>query len=143
VILFDSNVLVYALNRDMPQYRPCRDVVQRAMLGRLDAVVFPQVLMEFFATVTSRRLSPTPVSPADAMRRVDDWRTTLDVRYPTRRCLDEFTTLVEQSPRAGQQIHDIILAAQMRAHGIAAICTANTTDFAGIPGIEVRSPESV
>ena len=143
MILLDSNVLVYALNRDMPQYPACRDVVQRAMLGRVDGVVFPQVLMEFFATVTSRRLAPRPVPPADAMRRVDDWRNTLDVRYPTRQCLDEFTMLVEQAPRAGQAVHDIFLAAQMRTHGIAEICTANGADFAGIPGIEVRSPESL
>jgi uncharacterized protein len=143
MMLLDSNVLIYALNRDEPLHRSCREVVERAMRGRLDCAVFPQILMEFFATITSPARARAPVAPAEAVQRIADWRETLTLRHPTAQCLVEFATLVEATPRVGQAVHDLFIAAQMRAHGIGEICTANARDFEGIPGITVRSPESV
>ena len=113
------------------------------MSGELDAVVVPQVLMEFYAVVTSPRRVRSPLSPRDGALQVTDWRRTIAVRYPTAGCLDEWTTLVGRLRRTGQDVHDLFLIAQMQAHGIRDICTVNAGDFAGVKGITVRHPDVV
>lgn len=143
MILLDTNVLVYAVDTTAAIHAPCHGVVDRAMSGKLDAVIVPQVLMEFFAVVTSSRRVRSPLSPEDGALQVADWRRTIAVRYPTAACLDDWTLLVGQLQRVGQDVHDLFLIAQMRAHGIGDICTANIGDFADVPGITAHQPETV
>ena len=113
------------------------------MSGRLDAVIVPQVLMEFYAVVTSPRRVRAPLSPGDGASQVADWRQTIALRYSTAACLDDWISLVVQLGRVGQDVHDLSLIAQMRSHGIGAICTANVGDFAGVTGITAHRPETV
>jgi predicted nucleic acid-binding protein len=143
VILLDTNVLVYAVDATAAIHAPCHTVVERAMSGRLDAVIVPQVLMEFYAVVTSARRVSSPLSPEDGASQVADWRETIVVRYPTSACLDDWMTLVGQLRRVGQDVHDLFLIAQMRSHGISDICTANVGDFTGVTGITAHRPETV
>ena len=143
MILLDTNVLVYAVDATATVHAPCHAVVARAMSGRLDAVIVPQVLMEFYAVVTSPRRVRSPLSSADGASQVADWRQAIAIRYPSSACLDGWMTLVGQLQRVGQDVHDLFLIAQMRAHGIADICTVNVGDFAGVPGIAVHRPEAV
>jgi uncharacterized protein len=143
VILLDTNILVYAVDSASPMHAPCRSVVDRAMSGNLDAVVVPQVLMEFYAVVTSPRRVRSPLSPRDSALQITDWRNTIAVRYPTAASLDEWTTLVGRLQRLGQDVHDLFLIAQMQAHGIADICTVNAGDFAGVRDITAHHPQAV
>lgn len=143
MILLDTNVLVYAVASDAAAHPVCRDVVERAMSGALEAVLVPQVLVEFYAVVTSPRRVRSPMSPREAMAQVADWRRTMPVRHPTARCLDELDALVTRRRRVGQEVHDLFLAAQMRTHGVEEICTLNGEDFAGIAGIRARGPAEV
>jgi predicted nucleic acid-binding protein len=143
VILLDTNVLVYAVDSTAQFHASCHRVVEDAMSGRLGAVVVPQVLMEFYAVVTSTRHVQSPLYAADAAAQVMDWQRAISIRYPTARCLEEWAVLVGQQQRVGLEVHDLFLAAQMRAHQIDAICTVNTGDVAGIPGISVYHPDQV
>lgn len=143
MILLDTNVLVYAVDTAAAIHAPCHAVVDRAMSGRIDAVIVPQVLMEFYAVVTSPRRVRSPLSPNDGALQVADWRRTIAVRYPTAACLDDWSALVRQLQRVGQDVHDLFLIAQMRSHGIGDICTANVGDFAGVTGITSHRPETV
>jgi toxin-antitoxin system PIN domain toxin len=138
--LLDANVLVYAVDAEAPLHAACHEVVSRSMLGQLNAALVPQVLMEFYAVVTSSRRVRSPLSVRDATAQVTDWRASIPVRYPTARCLEEWTVMVQKLQRTGQEVHDLFLAAQMRAHDIGDICTANPGDFAGISGITVHHP---
>lgn len=143
MILLDTNILVYAVDADSRFHVSCAGVVSRAMTGKLDAVIVPQVLMEFYAVATSPRRVRSPLSASDGALQVTDWRRSIAVRYPTARCLAEWASLVERIPRTGQEVHDLFLAAQMRAHGIAEICTVNADDFRGITGIAARHPDEL
>ena len=143
MILLDTNVLVYAIDGTAAIHAPCHSLVDRAMSGRLDAVIVPQVLMEFYAVVTSPRRVRSPLTPNDGASQVDDWRRTIAVRYPTAGCLDAWMTLARQLRRVGQDVHDLFLIAQMQSHGIGDICTANVGDFAGVTGITAHRPETL
>lgn len=143
MILLDTNVLVYAVDASAGAHQSCRRAVEAAMSGVVEAILFPQVLTEFLAVVTSPRRVTAPCSLEEGIAQVADWRQAIPVRYPTSRCLDELAVLVKEQRRTGQDIHDLFLAAQMRAHSVDDICTVNAADFKGIRGIGVLSPESI
>ena len=58
---------------------------------------------------------------------------------------DELDRLMQAVPshRAGAGVFDLFLAAQMRAHRIATLCTYNTADFASLVGITASTPEDL
>lgn len=143
MILLDTNVLVYAVDESAVIHGQCYRVVDRAMSGKLDAVVVPQVLMEFYAVVTSPRRVRYPLAPRDGARQINDWRRTIAVRYPTVASLEHWTALALELEPVGQKVHDLFLVAQMRSHAITDICTANLEDFAGVRGITPHPPSSV
>lgn len=143
MILLDTNVLVYAVDESAAIHEQCFAVVERAMSAKLDAVVVPQVLMEFYAVVTSPRRVRYPLAPRDGARQVDDWRRTIAVRYPTVASLEHWTALASELEPMGQEVHDVFLVAQMRSHAIRDICTANVSDFVAVKGITPHAPASV
>jgi predicted nucleic acid-binding protein len=141
VILLDTNVLVYAADRDSPRHQPCREVVGHALSGVLNGVLVPQVVLEFYATVTGSRVRE-PLAPGVAWRQVlalTGVLTVLDVR---RDSLDLLGQLIVQMGLGGHRVFDLFLAAQMRSHGVAEICTDNVRHFQSL-GVRPVSPEDV
>ena len=55
--LVDTNVLVYAADTSSSFHEPSRQLRDRGFRGEVPLVVTPQVLMEFFAVITSPRRS--------------------------------------------------------------------------------------
>jgi predicted nucleic acid-binding protein len=139
VILLDSNVLVYAVAGNRRYAASCRSVVSRALQRRLEAVLVPQVLLEFFAVVTSPRRVENPISPRDALDQIEDLRARIPLLEVTVKCFAEWTRLARGSNRRGAGAFDLFLAAQMIAHGVPEICTVDVADFR-LPGITARDP---
>lgn len=111
------------------------------MTGQMPLELVPQVLLEFFSTVTNPRRVPRAIPAADGWRQVAALRgrgRMLDVLPRALDILGELLTT--RSPR-GYEVFDLFLAAQMLSHGVGTICTYNVRDFAGIPGIEAITPE--
>ena len=77
--LLDANVLVYAINVNALQHAASRAVLQAALDGHLLCVLFPQVLLEFFAVVTSARRVQRPLAPEAAWQQVAALRAGLPV----------------------------------------------------------------
>ena len=79
---FDTNVLVYALDRDAgDRHRIALDLVKRAR-GR-DCVILLQALAELFRTLTGKG----KVEPAEAMKVVQAWRDVAPVFAADDMCL--------------------------------------------------------
>ncbi|MCR4420104.1 MAG: PIN domain-containing protein [Clostridia bacterium] len=143
MILLDTNILVYAVNRDAPRHGLCRALIAAARRKELEAAVVPQVLLEFFAVVTDRRRVRRPLDPITAWQEVEVLRAGLRVVDPGPAALDRLAALLTQGKVAGAEVFDAWLAAQALAAGISTICTCNAADFAGIPGLVVREPEEL
>jgi predicted nucleic acid-binding protein len=71
--LVDTNVLVYAADTSSSFHEPSRQLRDRAFRGEIPLVVTPQVLMEFFAVITSPRRVTTPRSPEEARAEVEKY----------------------------------------------------------------------
>jgi predicted nucleic acid-binding protein len=103
--------------------------VTAALDGRFDAVLMPQVLLEFYTVVTSARRVAVPMPPAAALDQIEDFTLAIPLRDANARCLVEWLRLSRQASRAGAATFDLYLIAQMRVHGIDEVCTQNVDDF--------------
>lgn len=140
VILLDTNVLVYALNQDAPQHQDSRAVVDAALDGRVPAVMVPQVLVEAYAVLTDPRRVEKPLGAPEAWAELDALRRGLRVLDLGPQPLEVLGELIITRRPVGQDIFDVLLVAQMRAHAIGTLCTYNVEDFRGYGGISVERP---
>lgn len=71
--LVDANVLLYAVNEDADRHEPSRRWLDSALSGR-DTVAFAWIaLLAFVRLATKEGLFPAPLTPDEAMDRVDAW----------------------------------------------------------------------
>jgi predicted nucleic acid-binding protein len=142
-VLLDANVLIYAANSDAAHHAPSLAVVRAGLGGRLPAVLVPQVLLEFYAVVTSPRRVENPLSPSEAVGRLEALRAGMPTLPVPGEALDALAAILAERPGAGPMVFDRFLAAQMRHHGVDRICTYNVSDFNGITGLEAVQPEAI
>lgn len=141
-MLLDANILVYAVDALAPQHTASHAVVQAALGDGVPGVLVPQVLLEFFAVVTSPRRVRQPLDPVRAWRQVEALRAGLPVLNVQPTALTALGELVSERRTKGPDVFDLFLVAQMRTHGVREICTYNAADFANVPGVEALTAEA-
>ncbi len=62
MIMLDSNIIVYAYNRDAPERQYCLPVIRNAILGKLDAALSVLSLFEVYHVLAQRIQRPLPES---------------------------------------------------------------------------------
>jgi len=142
VFVVDTNVLVYAADRDAPAHERCRE---RLLAWR--AQVEPWyltwgVVYEFLRIATHARVLRNPWAPAQAWSFVEAILAApaLSLLTESERHASVVADLVASVPDlTGNLVHDAHTVALMREHGVRAIYTRDT-DFHRFPGVEVRDP---
>jgi hypothetical protein len=137
--LLDTNVLVYAMNKDAVHHDVCRALLDRAFAREIRVCLVPQILFEYFAVVTSPRQMSIPLGVADAASDIKRLRQALPVVYPSERIVDLTLDLVRALGHSGRHVFDIVLAATMLENGIKGIFTFDGR-FAKVPGIIALTP---
>jgi uncharacterized protein len=141
----DTNVLVYAANRDLTEHRPCRQLLEDWRYGSETWCTTWSVLYEFLRVVTHPRVFSHPWSLTDAWSFV---AAVLDspshrVLLPTSRHEDLAALTVEEFPELrGNVLHDAHIAVLMREHGVERLYTRDT-DFRRFPFLTVLDPLNV
>jgi toxin-antitoxin system PIN domain toxin len=141
--LVDTNVLVYAADTSSSFHESSRQLRDRGFRGEISLVITPQVLLEFFAVITSPRRVATPRSPEEARAEVEKYvRADHMLKiYPDRAALEQTLSLLHRHPQvARQEIFDLFLVATMLANGITRIYTYNQQHFTRFAGIEALTP---
>jgi uncharacterized protein len=141
--LVDTNILVYAADTSSSFHEPSRQLRDRGFRGEIPLVVTPQVLMEFFAVITSPRRVTTPRSPEEARAEVEKYARAANIlkMYPDSTALEQTLDLMQQHPQVTRQdIFDLFLVATMMANGVTRIYTFNQQHFTRFAGIEVLTP---
>jgi predicted nucleic acid-binding protein len=137
------NVLVYAADTSSSFHEPSRQLRDQGFRGEVPLVVTLQVLMEFFAVITSARRVTTPCSPEEARAEVEKYirANRLQKIYPDQATLEQTLDLMRQHPEVTrQEIFDLFLVATMLANGVTRIYTYNQQHFTRFAGIEVLTP---
>jgi predicted nucleic acid-binding protein len=124
--MVDTNILVYAVNRDCMEHPQAFAALERWLSGTVPWALTWNILYEFMRAVTHLRVFKQPLAAGDAMAFVQpllalDLVTAL---APTdRRHAVTLQTVSELGQRAANVFHDLHTAPLMREHGVVEIMT--------------------
>jgi hypothetical protein len=138
----DTNVLVYAADREAPEHARCRELLLRWRSEPTPWHLTWSILYEFLRVVTHPRVFRRPWSPELAFEFVQGLLSApaLEILGESDRHAELLGGLVAEVPRlAGNLLHDAHTVALMREHGLRVVYTRDA-DFHRFPGIEVRDP---
>jgi uncharacterized protein len=138
--LVDLNVLLYAVNRNAPPHETVRRWWEAALSGEEPIGLPWNVLLGFLRLATSGRVFAAPLTPDQAIERVDAW-----LSHPNTRVVSEteehwgiLRELLNQTGTAGNLTTDAHLAALAISHGATLVsCDA---DFARFPRLLWENP---
>jgi hypothetical protein len=144
MIAVDTNILVYAHRRDVPE----NPRAFGALKGLLDAgtawgMPWPCV-HEFIGVVTHPRVTPAPTTIAAALQQVEAWLLapgcTLLGEAPDH--LTRLSQLLRASGAVGPRVHDARVAAICLGAGVDVLWSVDR-DFSRFPGLRVVNPLAV
>lgn len=140
--LVDTNILVYAVNRDCDEHRAAAEAVHGWLAGALPWALTWGVVYEFLRIVTHPRIFRRPLTADRALQFLDPILTSdlVSVLGPTTRHEDLLRSTIRETGRpAGNLFHDLHTVVIMREHGVSEIMTADA-DFRKFPFLRVTDP---
>ena len=141
-IFFDTNVLVYAVDRSSPFHVPCRNALSE-WRARPDAWFLTwNVVYEFLRVVTHPRVLTRPWTSPEAWSFVEAVLQApgLTMLSATERHAAVVAEVIAEMPWiSGNLLHDAHTAVLMREHGVRRIYTRDT-DFHRFPFLEPIDP---
>jgi uncharacterized protein len=141
VIALDTNMLVYARRKELPQHPAALALLTRLAEGEEPWALAWPCVYEFLRVVTHPRVfdPPTPLA-----RALEDLQSLF--ASPSLVLLGEgpahaghLCRMVEGGAAVGNLIHDAHIAALAIEHGVAELWTSDR-DFARFPGLRTRNP---
>ncbi len=135
--IFDSNLLVYAINYDSPFHSRTEKLFLKIKSKTLKAVVTQQNILETHK-VLIRLYKKTP---SESVRALDNLLQGfgISVIHPFSYTIETYHALISQASTVSD-LFDYYLAATMLDNGINRILIVNTKDFNQIPDIEAINP---
>ena len=145
MFVVDSNILIYAANRNAPEFDICNAALEkwRRQSGRWHLTW--SVCFEFMRAVTHRATLERPWSLAEAWSFLDNLRQSPGLRIlaPTENFAAAFAeTITTARYLSGSDVHDAGIAAVMKEHGVRTIYT-HDRGFHRFPFLEVIDPIAV
>jgi len=140
VILVDANLLIYAVNRDLPQHKAARAWLEKIFSGS-DPVGLPWVaVLAFLRLCTNPRIFAVPLTVERALAYVDEWLAlpVVSLVGPGQRHWAIFRTVLAQTGTAGNLVTDAHIAAMALEGGYTVYSADN--DFRRFPGLRHVNP---
>lgn len=140
----DTNILLYATNRDCPEHDTARALVDRALAEPRNWIVADQVYFELYRLLRSGAVLAKPLAPGDATQVIEYYRE----RSGWGRCawdIELFARIRAHlvAGTGGRIVFDLVLAATLHDAGVERLYTRNTKDFAGLSWFAVENPIDV
>ena len=143
MIALDTNLLVYAHQRDSPWREQAVAAIRPVVEGRTPWALPWPVVHEFFGVVTHSRFK-VPSTPAEALGMLRNL-----LASPTVQVIGEgpghFDVLADLMTRAricGPMVHDARIAAICISHGVRELWSVDR-DFSRFPDLKVRNPLTI
>ncbi len=143
MILVDANLLIYAVNQDLPQHKRAVSWWEQTLSGTA-MVGIPWVsILAFLRICTNPRIFSQPLSPESAITYVDEWLDQPLVRLvqPGAGHWPILRNLLLQTGMAGNLTTDAHIAALALEQGYSIYSADN--DFQRFPGLKHINPLSV
>lgn len=136
--LFDTNILVYALDMYSPMRNAARELIDNVLEGKIKAVLAQQNIIELTNVLIQKLDSPKK----DALQIVHTYvaKSNFAIIVPHMTTHNRFLNLCLELENRRRQFFDLYLATTMLDNDIHQIVTANDEDFKSIPGITTYNP---
>lgn len=140
MILLDANLLIYAVNRDLPQHKAAKTWLEKTFSASENAGLPWISLLAFLRLCTNPRVFKSPIKVEEAIAYVDEWLAlpAVSLVTPGLRHWEIFRTLVIQCGMAGNLTTDAHIAALALESGGTVYSADN--DFRRFPGIRHVNP---
>ena len=140
MIAVDTNVLVYAHRREVPQHERARGLLAELADGDALWAIPVFCLGEFLRVVTHPSILKPPTRTADAVRAIEALlhSASLRVLVPGERYPRLLLNLVTTSRVSGNLVFDGQIAASCLEHGVRTL-VSNDRDFSRFPEIQLQS----
>ena len=127
----DTNILLYAANRDCPEHTQCHTLLREAMKDAENWVIADQVLFELYRALRNTHILSIPLSSAEAAAHIGILREKIGFMHCwyDGDCWQEIISKLEEQEFPHQRAYDAVLAATLLRHGVTAFYTRNTKDF--------------
>jgi len=138
----DTNVLVYAANRDCAEHRAAAEALQGWLAAQIPWALTWGIVYEFLRIATHTRVFARPLTAADALAFLEPILESelVTLLTPTSRHASLLrATAAEFGKPAGNIFHDLHTAVLMREHGVREIMTADL-DFRKFSFLTVTNP---
>ena len=142
IALLDANILVYAADETSTYNQATKLLREKGLKDEIPLCVCPQVLSEFFSTVTNPKRVNKPRTQKEALLEMEKYfysRNILKI-YPGTEIMERILGLLKKYKVSQQEIFDLKLVATMLSNNVSRIYTYNQADFAQFEEIEVLNP---
>ncbi len=140
MILLDASLLIYAVNRDLPQHKVAKTWIEKIFSGS-DNVGLPWVsVLAFLRLCTNPRVFKAPLKIEEAIAYVEEWveLPSVELVTPGPRHWEIFKNLLAQCGTAGNLVTDAHIAALALEGGY--VVYSADHDFRRFPGIRHVNP---
>ncbi|TVR87487.1 MAG: PIN domain-containing protein [Spirochaetaceae bacterium] len=138
----DTNILLYAVNRDCAEHGACKDLVDSALREPEVWIVAEQVWFELYRLLRNPAVLARPLGASQAADLVSWYRNSsgwMQCAW-TPRLMKQLHTQWGQEQFPARRSFDLILAVTLKAHGVNTLYTRNTKNFADLDFFSVVDP---
>lgn len=142
MLVFDTNILIYALNEDSAPHEACANRLEQAKTDPSLSFITWSICYEFIRATTHPAYSPSPLRVAEAWEFIENLldSPSFSVLRPTERHQATLAQTIRETPDIrGNRARDMHTAALMREHGITRICTIDA-GFRRFPFLTTTAP---
>lgn len=141
-IFLDTNLIVYAINKDSPYHARATALMEAIGEGKLETCLSLQVLGEFYATATNPKKIEKTLTPEEAVMVIEGLLRTDTILklYPKQETLKLTLDLVKRYQLKSLDFFDAQIVATMLDNGVTTIYTVNEQDFAVFEEIKAVNP---
>ncbi len=145
MVLLDTNILVYAANKDSEFHKIAVKARDQVINGELQGCVSLQNLVEFYSIITSSKRIENPLTPEVSLREISKYvksENILKVGF-SETALNILSELARKYKVVAQDIYDLKIVATMIANQVDTIVTVNERDFIKYSEIKVINPAKI
>jgi len=140
VLSIDTNILLYAHNRDCPEHQRARTFIEQCA-ARDDVAICELVLVELYQLLRNPAVLTHPLNAPDAAAVCKAWRSNprwaLVENAPV---MDQVWAIAQGPGIARRAVFDARIALTLRHHGVTEFATRNTPDFEGFGFTRLINP---
>jgi predicted nucleic acid-binding protein len=138
-IFIDTNVLIYANNRESTLCEVARGKLDELTRSGATLFVSNQVIREYLVIMTRPGFIEKPISLESAIEDAQRITKEFALLIPDRNSLDKLMELILKYQIKGKKIHDAAIVSVMLTNGITDILTKNIDDFKSFQEITIHS----